>query len=144
MFGYSHGQCHFQKLPTSAWRKGGTKIGFTNKYPIHSPSFKAELLLGKSHWICIKGTVARLNRTFKLADVRNIHLQAIDIVNAQKWIKCIDHMEKVESNMWQIDSSISNSVIQGIVNLNETLNLYILISIWFTLLNTIKKVINFY
>jgi transposase len=70
-------------------------------------------------WAQVKGYVAENNKTFKLAEVKNLLETGVSRITADMWKKCINHVEEEEKRMWDLDF-VSESVIeQFVINLND-------------------------
>ncbi|VEN36202.1 unnamed protein product, partial [Callosobruchus maculatus] len=80
-----------------------------NKIVLRRPPYHCELNPIELVWAEIKNTVAEKNTTFKFADVKNHFQEAIGSITADKWQKCIRHIqEKVEQEMWRLATIIEN------------------------------------
>ncbi|XP_067141996.1 uncharacterized protein [Centruroides vittatus] len=65
-------------------------------------------------WADMKGYIARHNTTFKLSDVRILMNKAIEQITEERWRKCIEHIEKEEQRMWELDE-ISETVVEKLI-----------------------------
>lgn len=54
-------------------------------------------------WAQIKNYIGANNSTFKMADVKTLFYDAIQLVDADRWKKCCDHIIKEENTMWDLD-----------------------------------------
>ncbi|XP_055932005.1 uncharacterized protein LOC129962281 [Argiope bruennichi] len=70
------------------------------------PPYHSELNPIEMIWSQIKGHVARENKTFKLNDVKELVIQAIQKVTIDNWKKCINHVTTKEKEMWEIDGLV--------------------------------------
>ncbi|XP_023210880.1 uncharacterized protein LOC111639341 [Centruroides sculpturatus] len=70
-------------------------------------------------WADMKGYIARHNTTFKLSDVRILMNEAIEQINEERWRKCIEHIEKEEQRMWELDE-ISETVVEKLIIQSNT------------------------
>ena len=52
-------------------------------------------------WSQIKRTVAMENTTFKMKDIKLLAIKAISNLDKSYWIKCEDHVKKIENDYWQ-------------------------------------------
>ncbi|XP_067131417.1 uncharacterized protein [Centruroides vittatus] len=69
-------------------------------------------------WADMKGYIARHNTTFKLSDVRILMNKAIEQITEERWRKCIEHIEKEEQRMWELDE-ISETVVEKLIITNS-------------------------
>lgn len=67
----------------------------------------------------MKGFVAKNNKTFKLSDVEELCKKGLDQIGAEEWQKCIEHTEKKEKEMWDLDEVIENTVDSLVININS-------------------------
>lgn len=90
-----------------------------NKTVLRLPPYHCELNPIELIWAQIKNSVASRNTTFKIADVKELFLQAINSIGEEEWKKCIDHVKnKTEKEMWDLDNIIENAVEPLIINVN--------------------------
>ncbi|XP_048250644.1 uncharacterized protein LOC125378733 [Haliotis rufescens] len=54
-------------------------------------------------WGDLKNMVARQNKTFKLADVKQIVLKGMGEIKDVRWANCVQHVIKVEEEYWKQD-----------------------------------------
>ena len=66
--------------------------------PYHSHLNPIELV-----WAKVKGTVADENTTFKIGDVRNLTISALQRIDQTYWEKCVDKVIKEEEIYWKKD-----------------------------------------
>lgn len=92
-----------------------------NKTVLRLPPYHCELNPIEMIWAQIKCSVASRNTTFKIADVKELCLQAIKNIGEEEWKKCVSHVkDKTEKEMWELDSVIENAVEPLIININGT------------------------
>jgi hypothetical protein len=92
-----------------------------NKTYLRLPPYHCELNPIEMIWAQIKCSVASRNTRFKIADVKELCLQAIKNTAEDEWKKCVNHVkDKTEKEMWEIDSVIENAVEPLIININGT------------------------
>lgn len=84
------------------------------------PPYHCELNPIELIWAQVKGTVARNNVTFKMAQLKPMLEAALSTITAESWKKCIEHVKKVEERMWELDISIEVIVEPLVINLKET------------------------
>lgn len=60
-------------------------------------------------WAQIKNYVAANNTTFKMTDVKKLFYEAIQLVDANRWKKCCDHVIKEENTMWDLDDVMEHA-----------------------------------
>ena len=80
------------------------------------PPYHCELNPIELVWAQVKGEVAQQNTSFKLRDVEKLLISALNNVTAEKWKKCVEHVLKVETNMWQLDDIVENVIEPVIIN----------------------------
>ena len=80
------------------------------------PPYHCELNPIELIWAQVK---ARNNTTFKLSDVKILLQNALERVTADKWQKCIQHVQKEEEKMWELDNLIDDTVEPIIINLGD-------------------------
>lgn len=86
-----------------------------NKTVLRLPPYHCELNPIEMIWSQVKGYVANNNKTFKLAEVKQLLREGISKVNAESWKKCIKHViEVVETKM-----SIVEPLDRFIINLEN-------------------------
>lgn len=85
-----------------------------NKIVIRLPPYHCELNPIELIWAQIKNEVASKNQTFKIADVKDLLLQAIQNVSHIHWQKCIEHVIKEEAKMCNLDG-IMDDLIEPII-----------------------------
>lgn len=62
-------------------------------------------------WSQVKGHVARNNKTFKFADIKELLEEGLELVTAEKWSNCVRHVvEKEEVKMWNLDRLMDDTV----------------------------------
>ncbi|KAJ8893139.1 hypothetical protein PR048_005722 [Dryococelus australis] len=90
------------------------------KYVLRIPPYYCELNPIELGLGRIKGFVAEKNRSYKLSDIKVLLEEAIQAVTPDVWNKCVCHVvEKVESEMWKLDSIIDEKEDTFIINLND-------------------------
>lgn len=67
------------------------------------PPYHCELNPIELIWAAMKQYVARLNKTFKMTDLKILLQESITKITPELWRKCIQHVvEKVEPDMWDL------------------------------------------
>lgn len=55
--------------------------------------------------------MARNNKTFKFADIKELLEEGLELVTAEKWSNCVRHVvEKEEVKMWNLDRLMDDTV----------------------------------
>lgn len=84
------------------------------------PPYHCELNAIKLIWANIKNYASANNRTFKLAEVRELLSTAISWITAEVWANCVKHVrEVVEEKMWKLDNLFEKSVEPMVIELNS-------------------------
>lgn len=83
------------------------------------PPYHAELNPIELIWAQMKGFVAKENKTFKLSDVEELCRKSLCEIGAEKWKNCIEHTEKIEKEMWDLDEAIESTVDSLIINVDS-------------------------
>jgi hypothetical protein len=52
--------------------------------------------------------MAKNNKSFKMAEVKNLILEGINIITAEKWQECINHVIKEEDKMCPLNDLMDN------------------------------------
>ncbi|XP_050504984.1 uncharacterized protein LOC126883468 [Diabrotica virgifera virgifera] len=78
------------------------------------PPYHCELNPIEKIWAQVKNEVALKNTTYKLKEVKNLLLQALDNVTPTHWQNCVKHILKVEEKMCKLDG-IMDSVIEPLI-----------------------------
>lgn len=87
---------------------------------LRTPPYHCELNPIEMVWAFIKQDVAKHNTSFKLADVEVLMRTAVDKVTPTLWKNCIDHVVKVEREMWQMDSVMDDIPERLIIELGDS------------------------
>ncbi|XP_050308279.1 uncharacterized protein LOC126744770 [Anthonomus grandis grandis] len=82
------------------------------------PAYHCKLNPIELIWAKIKGYVASHNTTFKFADMRKIFEVAVSRITPENWQKCIEHTNKVENKMWDLDNIMDVQVERLVIPLN--------------------------
>lgn len=69
-------------------------------------------------WAQIKNEVASKNRTFKLKEVKELLLQALENVTSLNWKNCVDHVIKEEGKMCKLNGIMDNLIEPFIISVN--------------------------
>lgn len=88
------------------------------KTVLRLPTYHCELNPLELIWANIKNIVAATNTTFKFEDMKALFYKAVNQITAEKWIKCIKHVQKIEEKMWELDH-IREINIEPIINTND-------------------------
>lgn len=52
----------------------------------------------------MKGYVARHNKSFTMAEMKQLFLDAVQEITPDVWSKCVEHViQKIEVDMWKLD-----------------------------------------
>lgn len=71
-------------------------------------------------WAQVKGFVANQNKSFKMAEIRDLLTTALIRIDSEKWHRCVQHVEQVvEPNMWEMDVFAEEAVDRLIIDLNN-------------------------
>jgi transposase/DNA-directed RNA polymerase subunit H (RpoH/RPB5) len=91
-----------------------------NKTILRLPPYHCELNPIELIWAQIKNFVASKNTTFKLPDVKNLCLQAINKTGVEEWNNCVKHItDSVEKKLWDLDNIMENAVEPLIISVNS-------------------------
>ncbi|XP_048258134.1 uncharacterized protein LOC125383596 [Haliotis rufescens] len=71
-------------------------------------------------WGDFKNMVARQNKTFKLADVKQIVLIGMGEITDVRWANCVQHVIKVEEEYWKQDFIRPDTVQPVVVHLGDS------------------------
>ncbi|XP_015929512.3 uncharacterized protein [Parasteatoda tepidariorum] len=83
------------------------------------PPYHAELNPIELIWAQMKGSVAKENKTFKLSEVEELCMKSLNEIGVEKWKNCIEHIQKIEKEMWDLDEAIENTVNSLVININS-------------------------
>lgn len=83
------------------------------------PPYHCELNPIELVWAQAKGHVARHNKTFKLAEVKELLLESINNVTPEKWQDCIRHTIKEEDKMCTLDHIIDSTTDSFIIHVTD-------------------------
>lgn len=87
------------------------------------PPYHCELNPIELIWAQVKSHVGRNNKTFKMAEIKELTKQAILKIGATSWTKCIEHVIKEENKMMELDGLIDNATDEPtprfIINVSE-------------------------
>lgn len=86
---------------------------------LRQPPYHCELNPIELIWSQIKGHVAAHNRSFKLDEVKQLLLEGIHQITAEKWEKCVKHVIKEENRMYELDNIVEVTVEKIVINLGE-------------------------
>lgn len=91
-----------------------------NKTVLRLPPYHCELNPIELIWAQIKDYVAKENKTFKMPHVKDLCMQSISRIGAEEWKNCIQHVtDKVEKQMWDLDTAIDKIVDSLTIDLNS-------------------------
>lgn len=68
-------------------------------------------------WSFLKSYVKERNKTFKLKDVKELFLEAVDRVTPELWAKYVQHVKKLMDSDWESEGLSDQSVQELIINL---------------------------
>jgi transposase len=88
-----------------------------NMMVLRLPPYHCELNPIELVWAFIKNDVAANNTTFKFSDVKILFQQALAKVLPEHWKNNIEHVKKVESQMWEIDNLTDSTIEEIIINI---------------------------
>lgn len=88
-----------------------------NKIVLRLPPYHCELNPIELIWAQIKSEVASKNKTFKLAEVKELVLKALENVSSTHWKNCVEHVIKEELKMCKLDGIIDNLIEPIIISL---------------------------
>lgn len=77
-----------------------------NKVVLRLPPYHCELNPIELAWSVIKNHVKANNKTFKLADVRNLLIEGTEKVTVEMWKNFISHTTKAEDKFWDMDNLV--------------------------------------
>lgn len=80
------------------------------------PPYHCELNPIELVWAQVKGHVARNNKTFKMAEVKELFYEGLREVTPQRWQTCIQHVIKVEDEMCKLDGLITDTIQTFMIN----------------------------
>lgn len=84
------------------------------------PPYHCELNPIELVWAQVKGHVARNNKTFKMAEVKDLFHEGLREVTPQKWQSCVSHVMKVEDEMCKLDGLITGVVENFIIQVTDS------------------------
>lgn len=67
------------------------------------PPYHCELNPIELIWAQVKGYIGKNNKSFKMAEVKELLKEGLNQISAVSWKKCIDHIIKEENKMMQLD-----------------------------------------
>ncbi|KAJ8974395.1 hypothetical protein NQ317_011239 [Molorchus minor] len=71
-------------------------------------------------WAQVKNEVAGKNETFKLKDVKELLMQALNNVTNTNWKRCVEHVIKEEEKMCTLDGIMDDLIEPLIISLSNT------------------------
>lgn len=80
-----------------------------NVIVLRLPPYHCELNPIELIWAQIKSHVGRNNKTFKMAEIKELTREAIAKIDAASWTKCIEHVIKEENKMMELDGIIDKA-----------------------------------
>ncbi|XP_072386551.1 uncharacterized protein [Diabrotica undecimpunctata] len=86
---------------------------------LRSPPYHCELNPIELVWAQIKSEVSRKNTTFKIHDVKQLFLEAVNNVKPENWEKAVNHTIKEEEKMWKLDNITDKMIEPVIINLGS-------------------------
>ncbi|GBM61225.1 hypothetical protein AVEN_65357-1 [Araneus ventricosus] len=72
------------------------------------PPYHCELNPIELIWAQVKCYIAHQNQTFKLPEVKNLLLEALDKVSGNDWKNAVAHVTKIEKEFWTMDGLIED------------------------------------
>lgn len=87
------------------------KAGFS---VVRLPPYHCNLNPIELIWSQVKGFVRRNNRTFKLAEIRELLQTAVQNVTPTDWFNCVQHVVKEENLLWKVDG-MADAVVDRLV-----------------------------
>ena len=69
-------------------------------------------------WGQIKGYVARNNKEFTLAAVRQLYEEAKALVTPEEWLKCVHHVKLEEGKYWEMDG-LQDEIAPVVINFGD-------------------------
>ena len=83
----------------------------SERHVLRTPPYHCTLNPIEMVWAIVKGYVSANNKTFKLADAKQLLLEGISRVTPVMWRNCVKHVvDIVEAEMWQLDDLIENQI----------------------------------
>lgn len=73
------------------------------------PPYHCELNPIELIWAQVKSYVGRRNKTFKMAEIKQLLKESLSKIDASSWCKAIDHVIKEEDKMMTLDDLIDNA-----------------------------------
>ncbi|KAJ8915262.1 hypothetical protein NQ315_014769 [Exocentrus adspersus] len=90
-----------------------------NKVVLRLPPYHCELNPIEMIWAQVKNEVAGKNKTFKLKDVKELLIEALNNVTKVNWQKCVEHVIKEEEKMSTLDGIIDDLIEPLIISVNN-------------------------
>lgn len=83
------------------------------------PPYHCELNPIEMIWGQVKGHVAGKNKTFKMADIKILLKESMDLITPAAWQKCIEHVIKEEKKMSDLDGITDNVIDEFIIQVTD-------------------------
>lgn len=80
-----------------------------NVIVLRLPPYHCELNPIELIWAQLKSYVGRNNKTFKMAEVKELLKEGLSKIGTASWTKCIEHVIKEENKMMQLDGLIDSA-----------------------------------
>ncbi|KAJ8910114.1 hypothetical protein NQ315_013254 [Exocentrus adspersus] len=90
-----------------------------NKVVFRLPPYHCELNPIEMIWAQVKNEVAGKNKTFKLKDVKELLIEALNNVTKVNWKKCVEHVIKEDEKMSTLDGIIDDLIESLIISVNN-------------------------
>uniref|UniRef100_V5GTA9 Tc1-like transposase DDE domain-containing protein n=2 Tax=Anoplophora glabripennis TaxID=217634 RepID=V5GTA9_ANOGL len=91
-----------------------------NKVVLRLPPYHCELNPIELIWAQVKNEVASKNKTYKLKDVRELLIEALNNVTNMNWKKCVEHVIKEEEKMGTLDGIMDDLIEPLIISINNS------------------------
>lgn len=84
------------------------------------PPYQCEFYPTELIWVPLKGFISPINTTFKIADVQELCMHAVNRIYKEQWKNCVKHVTDVtEPKFQKLDNIMENAIEGTIINVNS-------------------------